>query len=248
MLKLKIRFIALECESERIEFMNGWLEKTGLTDWEWLPGVSIQDVSVCPSYDDRKRVQRYGYPMTPSEVGCFLAHRDCWEYAVSENLCILILESDSVFCGDKGRLCALLESIMSCHDEWDLIRLHGIFEKNELWLRKITSLINEYTLEQSLGDPMGAGAYLVTPNGARKLLKASELFFQPVDVFLSSNWMHRCRFRVVKPYPFDIVKFPSVIGQRKRPKQTTLQRLRIESHRLLDDIFRICYLPVKFFR
>ena len=244
---LKTFFIALDDENERIDFMTSWLAKSGLTDWVRSPGVFVKSPADVDGYDESSRLARYGYPMSNSEMGCFLAHRKCWEYAVSRENFVLILESDVIFSG-QAELTQILDSILNKTVCWDLVRLHGIFEKNEKLSRTLTKLNDGYVLKQTLGDPMGAGAYLVSPSGAEKLLSASVSFFQPVDVFLAESWRHRARFRAVKPYPFAVRKFASVIGHRARPKQSTLERLSIEGHRFVDDLCRLAYLPIAFLR
>lgn len=159
----------------------------------------------------------------------------------------LILESDIRPVGSDF-LNELVSKLGSLVDDYDLLRLHGIFERNEFCTRKVRDLNAHYSLQQCLGDPMGAGAYIITPVAAKVLLGCSESFYQPVDVFLGATWTHRLRFRTVKPYPFVTADFESVIGDRRLPKQSLTQRLSIEAHRFLDDVKRIAYMPRDFLK
>lgn len=246
---MKTLFIAQDIEEDRIAFMERWLAASGLHDWKRMPGVSVECFGNQSLYSDAKRMKRFGYSMSLSEIGCFLAHRNCWEYALNTGEHVLVLESD-VGLLPEINLSDLLDGLIENAGVWDIVRLHGIFERNELVTRQVLPLINTpaFELRQSLGDPMGAGAYLISAVGAKKLLEASRSFYQPVDVFLGSYWMHRCVFRVVKPYPFFVQSFRSTIGRRVRPRQNIIERLKIESCRCFDDVRRLIYLPFHFFR
>ena len=226
--------------------MDDWLTRFDF-DCARVPGVSVTDEVDIGGYDSSKRINRFGYDMSPQEIGCFLAHKKCWEECVATGRIMLILESDAVLASDID-LPLILKRIFSSRECFDIARLQGTFESNEIYYRKICDLGQGHSLCQCIGDPMGAVAYVVTPEAADGLLRASESFFQPVDVFLGSTWLHRQRYRTVKPYVFDFADCPSTIGCRRRPKQSVFQRLKIESNRFLDDVRRIFYMPFNFFR
>ena len=239
-----IFYIASESETARIRFMESWLNKTGCV-YSRIDGVKVRRTSALHCYDRQKRLNRFGYDMTDSEVGCFLAHRKSWELVGNLGRPTLILESDC-YLSREIDFPALLRELSALIRPMEMIRLHGIFERNELVRRRLHSLDQGFDLVQCLGDPMGAAAYLITPVVAKKLCMASERFFDPVDVFLSKTWFHKVNFRAVKPYPLSVEDFPSVIGERRRPRQSTKERLAIEFCRAVDDCKRISYLPWHF--
>lgn len=245
--EVTIKYIATPSEIERIAFMERWLMEEKV-EFMRVDGVLVDDPHLVESYDRPRRLSRYGFDMSASEIGCFLAHKACWEASVAENIAVLILESD-VRPVQPGLLSLLLQNIGQQLDEDDrnLIRLHGIFPKNEKFSRSISRLSADYQIVQTLFDPMGAGAYVVTPYCSAKLLASSRIFFEPVDVFLSHTWRYRLPFRTIKPYPFEVADFPSVIGEdRKRPRQSLFKRLSIELNRAFDDWRRLVYLPRHF--
>jgi glycosyl transferase family 25 len=225
--------------------MERWLCGIGF-DWARSDGVLYESDGVEVGYDRTKRVRRFGYDLTNSEIGCFLAHQKVWRECVELSHPMLVLESDMLPATER------LVSVLDCLDSMlvgsDMIRLHGIFENNEIFSRLIQQVDHEFALIQSIGDPMGAGAYVVSPFGARKLLEMSKSFFQPVDVFLGSTWLHGLRYRTIKPYPLKAAQIESEIGERRRPKQSVWTRLSIESHRFCDDVRRILHMPVDYFR
>ena len=245
-MKLEVAYIALESEFDRIAFMESWLSKSGL-NYRRFSGVLVPDPGSEKTYDQQRRLSRFGYDMTPSEIGCFLAHRECWRHCATSKESLLILESD-VKPHESANIDDLWSGIKRCCKPCDIVRLHGIFEHNELLTRPLKELGGGYTLAQCIGDPMGAGAYIVSPLASRELLKSSTAFFQPVDVFLGSTWKHRLSFRTVKPYPFEAIDFGSVIGERTRPRQNWIQRLKIELRRFGDDLRRVLYIPIDFLR
>ena len=244
---IHVRYIAMSSEFDRIQFMEEWLAKEHVS-FDRANGVKVAYADEVASYDLAQRLKRFGFGMTPAEIGCFLAHKACWEESVAENIAILILESD-VSPVQPRLLKQLLQDISQKVEEDDrmVIRLHGIFPKNEKFSRSISRLSGDYRLVQTLFDPMGAGAYVVTPYSSAKLLQSSLTFFEPVDVFLSHTWRYQLPFRTVKPYPFEVAEFPSVIGEdRRRPRQSLFKRLSIESNRAFDDLRRLIYLPRHF--
>lgn len=245
--EIHVRYIAMSSEIDRIRFMEEWLAGEDVS-YERSNGIKVSDKSKVVEYDAAQRLKRFGFDMTAAEIGCFLAHKACWEVSAVENITILILESD-VCPVQPGSIGQLLQDIGQKLDENDrsLVRLHGIFPKNEKVSRTVSRLSSDYRLVQTLFDPMGAGAYVVTPYVSARLLKCSEIFFEPVDVFLSHTWRYRLPFRAIKPYPFEVEEFPSVIGEdRRRPRQTRFKRLSIELNRAFDDWRRLLYLPRHF--
>lgn len=244
---LNVFYIALDAESEKIQKMERWLTKAQV-NYARIPGRQFDLETNVGFYDEEKRLSRYGFGLTSGELGCFLAHRDCWARIVELSFVAVVLESDVEPLSVK-RFSSLLRSIEARSDRFDLLRLHGVFERNEICIRSVENLIDEYRIGQSLGDPMGTGGYVITPDAAAVLLRLSEKVFQPVDVFLAAAWSHRQRYRVLKPYPLRVVTGPSTIGEdRRRPKQSLFTRLKIELSRAVDDLKRIVYLPFHFFR
>jgi len=252
-----IFYIALDTEKEKISEMESWLQLTCL-EYKRVKGVIIKSYTSVKSYDRKTRQKKYGYDFLKSEIGCFLAHRNCWEKTVKTDLPSLIMESD-VFIENADLLKKILDDIVDSSDS-DIVRLSGIFENNEIIKRKVYTGSNGTEIYQTLGDPVGAAGYFVFPNAAKLLLKFSESFFDPVDIFLSSVWVHKLRYRTIKPYPLYIrgpqnqnsdinqITMASSIGDRIKPKQSYPERLKIEIFRLKNDLKKILYLPFNFFK
>jgi len=252
-----IFFIALDSEKDKISEMEAWLQLTHL-EYERVTGVVVENYSSVKNYDRETRLKKYGYDFLKSEIGCFLAHRKCWEKITKTNVPSLIMESD-VFLSNTELLKKILDDIVKT-DTSDIVRLSGIFENNEIFKRIVYKGTNGTEIYQTLGDPVGAAAYFIFPNAAKILLKFSESFFDPVDIFLGSVWIHKLRYRTVKPYPLSIrgpqnqntdmkkTTLDSSIGDRIKPKQSYQKRLKIEAFRFKNDLKKILYLPFNFFK
>ena len=61
-------------------------------------------------------------------------------------------------------LADLLTSLSAQRQSFDIVRFHGIFEHNEFLRRFIGIVGPNFSLYQCVGDPMGGGAYLITPH------------------------------------------------------------------------------------
>jgi len=252
-----IFYIALDSEKDKISEMETWLQLTCL-DYKRVEGVIVKSYSSVINYDRKTRLKKYGYDFLKSEIGCFLAHRKCWEKIARTDVPALIMESD-VFLSNVELLKGILDDIIESTNS-DIVRLSGIFENNEIIKRKVYTGSNGTEIYQTLGDPVGAAGYFVFPNAAKLLLKFSESFFDPVDIFLSSVWVHKLRYRTIKPYPLYIrgpqnqnsdinqITMASSIGDRIKPKQSYPERLKIEIFRLKNDLKKILYLPFNFFK
>ena len=239
-------FIALPSEERRIALLESWLRKTPL-NFMWMSAKKGDD-DLYGQYKDDERRKRYGFPMSPAEVGCFLSHQLCWHAVADNGETAIILESDAspTSLDSFVRLIDYL-ALPSVANSFDIVRLSGVFPHNEKFPRVIQSL-EGFQLIQPLGDPMGSAAYVVTPDAARKLIDCSKEFFVPLDVFLGSTWKHHLRVRSLRPYPIETLDCESVIGDRRRPKQSKLERVQIEFHRAYDDIKRILYIPFHYWR
>lgn len=239
-------YIALSSEIDRIAKIELWLQELFGSHY-WIPGKTGADDRV-GRYQNHRRIKRFGFPMVGAEIGCFLSHRECWERVAESGAPGVILESDAI----PKSLNSLRETLSFLEapnvlKQYDLVRLSGVFPHNEKFPRTLGSF-GGHSLVQCIGDPMGSAAYLITPFAARSLLTFSEVFFVPVDVYLGMTWLHRLRVRSIHPYPMTTIESESVIGDRRRPKQTRLQRLKIELNRAADDIRRVLYLPFHYWR
>lgn len=122
-----------------------------------------------------------GYDLSPPEIGCAKSHRAAWSEIIDSNepfACVL--EDDVMLSADFDR-------IVARHDwlppQCDLIKIETT-QKDILLDRQPESEIDNRKVHRLRSRHMGAGGYIVSRQGAKKLLKFSESYRYPVDVLM----------------------------------------------------------------
>ena len=100
--------------------------KLSTLNWEILEGIDgLQLQHSPPEYRETKVTKMLGFPLTPSEVGCFLSHRLAWIKCIEKNSLTLILEDDFLI---KPNFEESLSILTSQYLEWDIARLQGLVD------------------------------------------------------------------------------------------------------------------------
>lgn len=181
-------------ESRRLNAVQT-LNTLPILDWQLLEGIDglgLQNTP--PEYHESKVVRMLGFSLTPSEIGCFLSHRQAWVQCVEKNKPALILEDDFSISSNFEQ--ALI--ILSHHyQDWDIARLQGIASTSH------TNLLSEsdYQIVVNHKDPLGATGYIIKPHAAKKLIQCSNEIYEPLDHFLEHHSKHRQKIVAFKPYP-----------------------------------------------
>lgn len=130
------------------------------------------------------------------EIGCFLSHQQCWEIAASSNHdYTLILEDDIIPSSDAS---LILKNLNIAAIQSDVIYLE--MEPGRTWIgNPIVPLGNGYDIGRLKSDESGSAAYIVSRNGARKLIASSVKYSEPVDLLLFSNLRHSMNILTVRP-------------------------------------------------
>lgn len=193
-----------------------------------------------PQYNRKKRLRHFGFDMSPGEIGCFLSHRNIWQYAAQANKIVLVLEDDAKLSSDMPQT---LDFALRYSLEWDFLRLSGLRKKSNIVYEFARQ--GHYALIKQLKDPCLSTGYLLRPDGARKLLKASDHFINPVDNFIEIRHQNRLRALSVIPYPVTQMGVASTIGDRKVYKKTAGFRLRRLLFRSYRDVVKHLWIAGK---
>lgn len=197
-------------QSRRAQF-KPILEQSGL-DWEILDAVDgLHLKSTPPEYHEAKVIRLLGFPLSASEIGCFLSHRLAWARCVEKNVTTLILEDDFSF---APHFFEALTAVTSSKFIWDIARLQGLSETTDISIDEDA----HFKIVQTQGDPLGATAYLVTPKAAHKLLQCSQDIYEPLDHFLEHQKKHCLKLIAIKPYPVNSSGYISTILDRPERK------------------------------
>jgi len=83
-------------ETRRKEFKA--LLEPSVLEWEILDAVDgLELQSTPPEYHEEKVIRLLGFPLSASEIGCFLSHRLAWARCAEKDRPTLILEDDFTF-------------------------------------------------------------------------------------------------------------------------------------------------------
>jgi collagen beta-1,O-galactosyltransferase len=179
---IPVVIINLEKNKERKKTMECKIKKTCLTNYIFMDAVYGKtelhkyDFEVIPDYIDPYK----STPIYIGIIGCTLSHYLVWKYIVENNIeKLLILEDDCVFLDNFDNM---LKYIL----ELDLY--YDMFYLNRIKLNETYNLGYEIEMSDKIIIPKysyNASSYILTFNGAKKLLDANLLkFFLPIDEFL----------------------------------------------------------------
>lgn len=214
----------MRAQSRRAKFIP-ILEQSRL-QWEILDAVDGLNLKSTPlEYHEDKVVRLLGFPLSVSEIGCFLSHRLAWARCIEKNEVVLILEDDFSFSPDfESAINALLYSFQ----DWGVARLQGLVDVPARVIEKK----DQFQIVQNLGDPLGATAYMIKPDAASRLLKCSHYIYEPLDHFLEHYQKHQIRTVAIRPYPIIANSATSTILD--RPDRKSIHGFR----KLLRSFYR----------
>lgn len=138
-------------------------------------------------FDHEKSRSILGRDLSSGEIGCFLSHRNAWKTAAESSTPSLILEGDAKLDQDSCNVC---ERLTQRPTSWELAMLY--------YSKCIPSVWQQQRLDDTFRLAKFANrrayclaAYIVTPEGAQKLLEMSEHFYLPADDFVSGGWVKK---------------------------------------------------------
>lgn len=166
---MKLFLINLDRRPERLERMAGLFERLGLE----FTRISAVDGTLLTA-DEVKGLGS----LRPGESGCFLSHRECWQRIVDESLPHAAIFEDDL------HLTPGATSLLGKGD-WIPVGADIVKLETRLYHARIdkvaTATVDERTLHMLRSRHAGAGGYIVTLEGARKLLAMTERLEAPVD-------------------------------------------------------------------
>jgi glycosyl transferase, family 25 len=198
MLPLQILVISLKHSAARQAKVTSEMAKTRL-EWSFMDAVdgSKLDLTTVP-YNAAKVKRMQGYTLTSREIGCYLSHMKCWQACVDKSVPTLIFEDDFIL---EPHFEEVLSTLVNCHRNWQIVRLQALEHKADAQVADF----GRYRLVRNEGDPLGATAYLVNPESARRLIEESREIYEPLDHFIEHHEKHGLQMLAIKPYPVTVV-------------------------------------------
>lgn len=163
----------LDRNAERLRFMQAQFGALGL-EFTRVHGIDGQTL-------DRSRSRAAPYALlSAGEIGCFESHRKAWQAVVDQDLPAgIVLEDDVAIADDYGELTFEMDFLETI----DLIKI-DTHPRPSIQGEKERGAIPGRILRRMLGSENSASGYVITARGARRLLKQSENYIMPVDLFL----------------------------------------------------------------
>lgn len=228
MSSLPVVFINLSKDVERRERMTAQAEQMGLQASR-LPAVwwaELPEAEQKRYFNSAQSHGRYFKPLGNGEKGCYCSHLKAWQQLLDSDAPAMVVFEDDVRL--LPELPQALSAIAALTDvtRWDMIKLYG--REQEKIASQATLVEGSLNLISYQRIPSFAAAYVISREGAKKMLASRIPFDRPVDVDMRF-WFEN-GLRVFGVYPsvvaLDDTSEVSSIWETKEKPLTLLQRLR----------------------
>jgi glycosyl transferase family 25 len=242
--------ISLEQDTERRDHMHRQLDALGLHA-EFVPAVNGGSLAAADwsQYDRERCLQIYGVEMMPNEIGCFLSHYRLYERVVRENLPVALIMEDDLEIRPEFPL--VLEDLLKAENpRWAVVRFES--QRGRLINPKTRSdrgvtvqTLREGELVKLKIHVLGLGAYLISLDGARRMLAHGRKIFMPIDQTMDRFWENGIEPYIVRPLQVrQRPELTSRIGTRayeRRRKVSWSVKLQRRLQRMRDSLNKRAY-------
>lgn len=174
----------------------------------------------------------------PGELGTFASHFLLWEDIVRTNRPAVILEDDA---GLQPRFKKAVDLAHQLLPIFGFLRLAALQQGRRPAL--VADLGEGFRLVRHNKGPGGTQAYALAPEGAKRLLRDCERWFEPVDDHLDAYWRHGQAALAIEPYQVSHDDHGQTYAQAQRAaKRTPGQWLRRKAHRRWDRLLAYSWL------
>jgi len=248
---ISVFVINLERDQARRTHMENMLTKCQINA-EFISAVDGKTLSFeeRQAYDEEKAMRVYGVAMLDNELGCYLSHYRIFERMVNEKLPYGLIFEDDI------EISPTLPSIVNTLVEdsnpiWLVVRLHTMRPKivaatSNKFKGKIIKTLPHGELIRLNTHTLGAGAYLISQAGAKRMLEYGRKIFMPIDQTIDRFWENGITPYIVRPFPArQLAEFDSRIGDRtgnRNKGETFKQYVSRRLQRLTDSIKKRVYI------
>ena len=184
--------------------------------------------------------KRKGYCLTAGELACYSSHLRVWERCVEAGERFLVLE-DNIELSNTVPAERILELIADIPPH-DYVKLAAALPRRRF--KGYASISQTHRLVRYTKYTSGASAYLISPEGARKLIAGASEFLEPVDDYMEKPWRHHVIAYSVYPSVFQRAGVESTIGndRKRKGKSTVRSKLYREIYRIYESVMNRIYL------
>jgi len=182
---MKALVINLDSATKRMAFQKKQLQSLGI-EFNRLPAYKIESSE---NNTFQKYFDTWQRPMSTSEVSCFFSHKNAWTQIIKEDQPMLILEDDAWLADNVPKVLDKLEQRL----DMDYVTLEVTGSNSrKLIAKEITDSFYGIDLMRLYQGRSGAGAYVLWPNGAKKLIeKVQKGNIGLADKFINANYSLR---------------------------------------------------------
>lgn len=191
---------------------------------EALDGRALPDEMLERWYDPALNRRQYHRPLRPGEIGCYASHLALWRALLASGAPRLAVFEDDVEVSPE--LPRVLGAIRRLPAGWDMVKLAGRAHEKAAGHGP---LLRDHALIAYARVPSLTSGYVISREGARKLLAHRPPFGRPIDVDLRHWWECDLTVLGVQPYPVHdapIAEHSTIEGRAVRPD------LRMRAHKL----------------
>jgi glycosyl transferase, family 25 len=237
MVTTAIKIISLEDSVQRrAEFSQ---QISGF-DLDWSFFSAYRGVVSPLEYNELAARRRFGYALSPSEIGCYTSHFKCWEWlAQSEYEQAVIFEDDVLV--DWRAIQDLAKHNFSDYG----IHFLRLFATHPMqWkIIKFRFLSPHYHLIRTRNICFGLQGYILSKAAAQRLVSNYAKITSPVDWIPTRYWEHKLENYSLFPFPVIERHVPSTIGDKRSnwKKMSFPNRLIRLSWKIRDRVRRKFY-------
>jgi glycosyl transferase family 25 len=229
---LPVYLINLDRNPDRLEFMRRQLDDRAIR-FTRLPASDGRD----PAVVQRSRRSSLCH-LGPGAIGCYESHIRVWEQFLSTKAqACIVLEDDVLLSSDFMQSA----SVAAASVKFDLIKL-DFFARRVLVEPKGIAVSSARSVYRFRGKDWCAGGYVLSREGAKRLLAASKGYTRPVDnVMYDGESMFVLRSRIYSLIPASCVQTGHLRQEGDLPDFTTniVDRTILPDGALQRALFRI---------
>lgn len=239
-----IRVINLAARADRREQIAAQFHRLGIYGYTFFEAVDGRTQPPHPlfgHYDPvaRARVKGPKRDLKPSQLGCYASHYLLWEECAAQTEPLVVIEDDAIVLDTFPTLLAQARDMAAL---WPLVWLHDN-DKPGRDPALAVGRIGPFDLYKKLKTHYRAVAYLISPEGARALLRYSRTWIYPVDDAMCRFYDHGVESIQVRPHcvTHDNDSASDITGAAAPAPMPLRDRLRRESFKALDQVRRLAH-------
>lgn len=181
---IPVYILNLDRSKERYERISQSAEKVGL-NYKRVSAIdgSKIDIFHTPEIDVKRFRRRHGKDILPGEAGCYLSHLRALSAVVNGDAPYAVIAEDDV--GFNKNFMTVINELAQI-EGWDIIKLAN--HRYRLFHRYM-DVSDKVSIGRFLHGPSGSSAaYMVTKEGAKKLIAKLTPMSLPYDVALERGW------------------------------------------------------------